>query len=449
MLKINPDTILAQIESALEKSDINAAISVLEKYRTQDQAEIFYELEDEDKIALLPHLDPSVSADILEELEDRDAAELVSALDSESAIRIVDEMEPDEAADLLGDIEHTQAEIILAGLENPEDIRPLMLHKDDSAGGLMTSDFMVLRRKMRAADAIHLLRTLKPNREDIYYLFIVDRNDVLSGVLGLRDLITADPDTLLEEIMDTEVITVPAGTDQEEVARLISKYDLLALPVINEEHKLIGVITVDDVIDAIEEETTEDFQRMGGALPLEEPYLSIGPLHIAEKRIGWLMLLFVTGSLTGTVMRLFENELATVVSLSYFIPLLIGTGGNAGAQTTSTIIRALAIGDLEVRDALVSLWHEMRVGLMLGLGMAIFAYIRAITWGTPVSVAITVAVSILVIVIWANSSGAVLPLLAAKFKIDPTVVSGPVMSTIVDATGLLIYFSIAKWIIGL
>lgn len=449
MLKINPDTILAQIESALEKSDINAAISVLERYRTQDQAEIFYELEDEDKIALLPHLDPSVSADILEELEDRDAAELVSALDSESAIRIVDEMEPDEAADILGDIEHTQAEIILAGLENPEDIRPLMLHKDDSAGGLMTSDFMVLRRKMRAADAIHLLRTLKPNREDIYYLFIVDRNDVLSGVLGLRDLITADPDTLLEEIMDTEVIAVPAGTDQEEVARLISKYDLLALPVINEEQKLIGVITVDDVIDAIEEETTEDFQRMGGALPLEEPYLSIGPLHIAEKRIGWLMLLFVTGSLTGTVMRLFENELATVVSLSYFIPLLIGTGGNAGAQTTSTIIRALAIGDLEVRDALVSLWHEMRVGLMLGLGMAIFAYIRAITWGTPVSVAITVAVSILLIVIWANSSGAVLPLLAAKFKIDPTVVSGPVMSTIVDATGLLIYFSIAKWIIGL
>lgn len=449
MLKINTDTILAQIESALERNDVNAAMSVLEALRTPDQADIFDELEDEDKIALLPYLNPSVSADILEEMGDRDAADLVSALDSASAIRIVDEMEPDEAADLLGDISNAQAEIILAGLDNSDEIRPLMLHKDDSAGGLMTSDFVVLRRKMRAADAIHILRTIKPDREEIYYLFIVDRNDVLSGVVSLRDLITADPDTLLEDLMDPEVIAVPAGTDQEEVAKVISKYDLLALPVISEERKLIGVITIDDVIDAIEDETTEDFQRLGGALPLDEPYLSIGPVHIAKKRIGWLMLLFVTGSLTGTVMRMFESELAAVVSLSYFVPLLIGTGGNAGAQTTSTIIRALAIGDIEIRDALHSLWHELRVGLMLGLGMSIFAYVRAITWGTPVSVAITVALSILVIVIWANSSGAVLPLLAAKLKIDPTVVSGPVMSTIVDATGLLIYFSIAKWVIGL
>jgi magnesium transporter len=230
-----------------------------------------------------------------------------------------------------------------------------MLHKDDSAGGLMTSDFIVLRRKMRAEDAIHILRTLKPDREEIYYLFIVDRNDVLSGVVSLRELIIADPDTLLEDIMNTEVIAVPAGTDQEEVAKVIGKYDLLALPVVDEQRKMIGVITVDDVIDAMEDEATEDFQRMGGALPLEEPYLSIGPVHIAKKRIGWLMLLFVTGSLTGTVMRLFESELAAVVSLSYFVPLLIGTGGNAGAQTTSTIIRALAIGDIEIRDAIHSL----------------------------------------------------------------------------------------------
>ena len=250
MLKINTDTILAQIESALEKKDVNAAIRFLEALRIPDQADIFYELEEEDQIALLPFLDPSVSADILEELEDRDAAELVSALDSESAIRIVDEMEPDEAADLLGDIDDEQAEIILAGLDNSEEIRPLMLHKDDSAGGLMTSDFIVLRRKMRAADAIHILRTLKPDREEIYYLFIVDRNDVLCGVVSLRDLITADPDTLLEAIMDPEVIAVPAGTDQEEVAKVITKYDLMALPVITDDRKLIGVITIDDVIEA-------------------------------------------------------------------------------------------------------------------------------------------------------------------------------------------------------
>lgn len=449
MLKTNSDTILAQIEDALENNDVKAALEMLAALRAPDQAEIFYELEDEDRMALLPQMAPSDSADLLEELDEREAADLVNALDSESAIRIIDEMEPDEAADLLGDIDQSHAEAILSGLENPEEILPLLLHKDDSAGGLMTSDFIVLRRKMRAADATHILRTLKPDSESIYYLFIVDRYDVLSGVVSLRELITADPDTLLEDIMNTEVIAVQAGTDQEEVARLISKYDLMAMPVVDEENKMIGVITIDDVIDAIEEETTEDFQRMGATLPLDEPYLNIGPLRIAKKRIGWLMLLFVTGSLTGTVMRMFEDELTAVVSLAYFIPLLIGTGGNAGTQTTTTIIRALALDEIELGDAWRTLWHEFRVGILLGLGMAIFAYIRAITWGTPVSVAVTVAVAILVIVIWANSSGALLPLLAAKLKIDPTVVSGPVMSTIVDATGLLIYFSIAKWVIGL
>ncbi len=439
---------MAQIQKALEKNDVNSAMQILDALRTQDQAEVFYELEDEEKRTLLPFLDPSVSADILEELEDEEVAELFSSLDSESAIRIVDEMDPDEAADLLGDISDEQAAEILAGMENPEEVRPLLLHPDDSAGGLMTSEFIALRVKMTAADAIEVLRTYKPDSEDIYYLFIVDANDILSGVVGLRDLITSDPHLRLGEIMDPQVVAVTAGTDQEECARLISKYNLLALPVVTENRKLIGVITVDDVIDVMEEETTEDFQRLGGAEPLDQSYLKTGIWTIAKKRIGWLMLLFITGSLTGTVMRMFENELATVVALSYFIPLLIGTGGNAGSQTTSTIIRALSIGDIDISDALFSLWHELRVGLLLGLGMAVFAYIRAITWGTSPGLAVAVALSIIAIVVWANMSGAVLPLLAARLKIDPTVVSGPLMSTLVDATGLFIYFTIARAVIG-
>jgi magnesium transporter len=447
MLNINTESILAQIQDALEKNDVNSAMQVLDALRTQDQAEVFNELADDDKITLLPFMDPSVSADIMEELEDEEVAELFNNLDSESAIRIVDEMDPDEAADLLGDMSNEQAEKILAGMENPEEVRPLMLHPDDSAGGLMTSEFIALRTKMTAADAIEVLRTYKPDSEDIYYLFIVDSDDILAGVVGLRDLITADPKLHLDEIMDTQVVTVTAGTDQEECAHLISKYNLLALPVITENRKLIGVITVDDVIDVLEDETTEDFQRLGGAIPLETSYLNTGTWTIAKKRIGWLMLLFITGSLTGTVMRMFEGELAAVVALSYFIPLLIGTGGNAGSQTTSTIIRALSIGDIHISDALVSLWHELRVGLMLGLGMSVFAYIRAITWGTTPGLAVAVALSIIAIVVWANMSGAVLPLLAAKLKIDPTVVSGPLMSTLVDATGLFIYFTIAKLVL--
>ena len=190
MLNINTELILAQIRDALEKNDVNSAMQVLEALRTQDQADVFNELADDDKITLLPFMDPSVSADIMEELEDEEVAELFNNLDSESAIRIVDEMDPDEAADLLGDMSNEQAEKILAGMENPEEVRPLMLHPDDSAGGLMTSEFIALRTRMTTADGIEVLRAHKPDSEDIYYLFVVDDNDLLCGVVGLRDLIT-------------------------------------------------------------------------------------------------------------------------------------------------------------------------------------------------------------------------------------------------------------------
>jgi magnesium transporter len=257
------------------------------------------------------------------------------------------------------------------------------------------------------------------------------------------------PDTPLMDIMDTDLITVKVGADQEECARLMARYDLESLPVVDDTNMLVGVITIDDVVDVLEEEATEDIQRLGGAEPLEGSYFNTGVFTITRKRVGWLLLLFVTESLTGTVLRHFENEIQSAVALAFFVPLLIGTGGNAGSQTTSTVIRALAVGDITLRDALFTFWHEVRAGLLLGLAMAVIAYLRALAWGTGQPVAITVSISIFVIVVWANSLGSLLPLLAAKFKIDPTVVSGPVMSTLVDATGLFIYFTIAGIILGL
>lgn len=449
MAFIDAEEILARIQVALEQDDLNSAIQILEQLKSPDQAEVFTELDDEDQIILLPHLAPSVSADILEEMEDEDAAELVNALSSSSAIRIIDEMEPDEAADLLGDIDAKQAQTILAGLENPEEVLPLLLHPDDSAGGLMTSEFLALRRRMTAGEAIEAVRQWQPDTDAVYYLFVVDAERRLSGVVSLRQLVVAHPNALLADIMEPEVISVPAGTDQEECARIMNRYDLLALPVVDADNVLLGVITIDDVMEVLEEEATEDIQRFGGAQPLDQPYLTTRVLIIARKRIGWLFLLFITASLTGTVMRYFEEDLQAVVALAFFIPLLIGTGGNAGSQTTSTIIRALAVGDIDLGDALHALWHELRVGIALGIGMSMIAYLRAITWGTGQAMALTVSIAIFAIVVWANGMGAVLPVLAARLRIDPTVVSGPVMSTLVDATGLLIYFSIARWILGL
>ncbi len=443
------EDVLARLRAALERDDLAGAAAIIEALRPADQAELFSELDDEDQVALLPQLNPADSADILEEMDEEEAAELVASLPTETVIRIVDEMEPDEAADLLGDISPDQAQAVLAGLEDPDEVRPLLIHPDDSAGGLMTSEFLALRRRMTAAEAIQTIRDWRPEAETPYYLFVVDGQRRLCGVVSLRQLIVADPTTPLEQIMDPEVIHVQVGTDQEECARLMARYDLLALPVVDANNVLLGVVTIDDVVDVLEDEATEDIQRLGGAQPLDRPYLDTSIFTVFRKRIGWLLILFVTESLTGSVLRHFEDELKAVVALSFFVPLLIGTGGNAGSQTTSTIIRALAVGDIDLGDALRSLWHELRIGLLLGLGMATFAFVRALTWGSTTDLALTVSLAILTIVIWANGLGSVLPLLAARFKIDPAIVSGPVMSTLVDATGLFIYFTIARVVLGL
>jgi magnesium transporter len=445
----NLEEILDKVETALDQKDLKTATALLQALRVPDQAEVLNELDEADTLALLPHLSPADSANILEELDDEYVAELMAELPTATVVRIVDEMEPDEAADLLGDLEPAQARAVLDALEDPDEIRPLLLHRDESAGGLMTSDFLALRRKMTAAEALQAIREWSPESETIYYLYVIDASTRLCGVVSLRQLVVADPKTPIIDFMEKEVLSVVAGTDQEEVARVMSRYDLLAIPVVDEDYHLMGVITIDDVVDVLQEEASEDIQRMGGAEPLDRPYLDTPVLSVTRKRIGWLLLLFITESLTGSVLRYFEDELQAAVALSFFIPLLIGTGGNAGSQTTSTIIRALAVGDVNAKDALYALWHELRTGLLLGMGLAVVAYFRALMWGTSTALAITVSVSILAIVVWANTLGAVLPLLAARLKIDPTVVSGPAMSTLVDATGLFIYFTIARLIIGL
>jgi magnesium transporter len=446
---ITLDRILAQLRVALESGDYAAASALIDGLRTADQADLIGELDEAAQAALMPQLDPAHSADILEEMEDHEAAGLATSLSLETLTRIVQEMEPDEAADLLGDIHPEQARAVLEGLEDPDEVRPLLLHADDTAGGLMTSEYVALRRRMTAHEALQAMRALKPEAEDIYDLFVVDALGRLVGVVSLRDLVLAEPDATVEALMDPEVLAVPLGTDQEACARLMLRYDLLALPVVDEGHRLVGVITIDDVADVLEDEATEDIQRFGGAQPLEKPYLDTAVTSVTRKRIGWLLLLFLTESLTGSVLRHFETELDAAVVLTFFIPLLIGTGGNAGSQSTSTIIRALAVGDIDLRDAMRAFWHELRVGIMLGVGLAVVAYGRALLWGTSVPVAATVSLAILTIVLWANALGALLPLAASKIGVDPTVVSGPAMSTLVDATGLFIYLSIARILLGL
>ncbi len=444
------DRLYRRIHTLLERGETRKAQTILQALLPADQAEIFSELDDDEQLQLLQGLAPETIADILEHLEDEEAAEIAQRLPPERLADILDEMDPDEAADILGDLEPQEADHLLDLLsdEVEAEIRPLLLHPDETAGGIMTSEYLALGQHMWAEKALKAIREWSPDHDYLYY-FVVDKDGHLLGVVSLLQLIKAEPKTEVKDIMDPNVISVRVDADQEACAKLMAHYDLTALPVVDEENRLVGVITIDDIIDVLEEEVTEDIQRFGGSEPLDKPYLLTSPLEVFRKRIGWLLLLFVTEMFTGTVLRHFEGVLAQVVALSFYIPLLIGTGGNAGSQTTSTIIRAVAVGDLDVDDAWRAFRHEITVGVLLGLGMGIVAFLRALSWGSSVDIALTVGIAIWTIVTWANSIGSLLPLLAVKLKIDPALVSGPLMSTLVDATGLFIYLSVAKFILHL
>ncbi len=311
---------LEQLRNALEHDDLAGAANIIEVMRPADQADLFAELDEQQQYALLPKIAPEDSADILEELDDETVAELVEAMSNEDVMRIMDEMEPDEVADLLGDMHPERAETLLSGLEDPEEVRPLMIHADESAGGLMTTEFLVLRRRMTASEAIDAFRQWNPDAETIYYLYVADQFGRLSGVVNLRQLILADSGTVIMDLMETKIISVGPDTDQEEASQILLRYDLLALPVVNDQMKLLGVITVDDVMEVLENEATEDIQRYGGAQPLERPYLDTPVTVITRKRIGWLLLLFITATLTGSVMRLFRGSTRGRCGTGHFYP---------------------------------------------------------------------------------------------------------------------------------
>lgn len=437
---------LDRIRSALEVGRLDEAIQALAHLRPADQAEAFTKLTDSDQATLLPHLTIRAAAGLLTELEDEEAADAAETFSSDRLADVLDEMPPDDAADIIGDLPPDRAAEVLASMEDAEDVFPLLGHPDESAGGLMTTSYIALRRHTTAAQAIDFLRQTEPSSATPYYLYVVDRDRKLIGVVGLRDLVVATPDVTMESIMKRDVIHATTHTDQEDVARLMTRYNLTALPVVDDAHVLQGVITHDDVIDVLEEETTKDLLQLGGVEPgplLDRPYWSQRIPEIVRSRFIWLLGLFAAETLTGTVMRHFETQLQAVVSLSFFIPLLIGTGGNAGSQTVTTVIRGLALREIRTRDALRVVRRELITGSLLGLLLGSVAFGRVYLWGIRGGLAIVVAVTIFLICIWANAVGSLIPILGEAAGIDPTVMSAPLITTFVDATGLLIYFSMA------
>ncbi len=439
------DRTLMRVRELLERDDVTSAIEIIESLLPPDQADVFEDLLPEQQDALLPELDVESAADILQELEDEDAAIVATRLNAGDLAGILDEMEPDEAADLLNDLSPEMAQATLDVMQDSAEVESLLEHEDDTSGGLMTTEFLAFPAGMQAREAPALVRAWEPRGPEFSYFFVIGAEGRLLGSVSALDLIRAESHDTMRSIMDTDVLFTTTDTPQEDVARLMARYDLSVVPVVDAEHHLVGVITVDDLVDVLEDEATEDVQRFGGSVPLGRPYLDTTILSSVGKRIGWLLLLFVTGTLTGTVMSRFSELLNSVIILSVFVPLLTGTGGNVGSQTTATIIRALAVGDIHTRDALAVLWRELRTSLLLGLLLALGGFLVALAlWNSGIEVALVVGLAMLCIVVWSEFAGTLLPLLAVRVGIDAALVSGPLMSTVVDATGLLIYFSIAS-----
>jgi magnesium transporter len=327
----------------------------------------------------------------------------------------------------------------------------LLAYPERSAGGIMTTEFVRLAPEMTVGDALRHIRAVAREKESIYACYVLDPGSArLLGAVSLRDLVMAELGASITQVMRRKPVTVDALDDQELVAQKIAKYNLLAVPVLEADGRVVGFVTVDDVIDVMVEEQTEDILRMAAVEPgLDKPYFDNPVWRVVRKRVGWLLLLFVGGTLTGTVLRHFEGELSAVVALSFFIPMLIGTGGNAGAQTVMTVIRSLALSEIRFRDAWKVVLREALTGLTVGVMIATAALGQALLTGASLSLAITVAVTMLAICLWSTAVGALIPLLAQRVGLDPAVLSAPLITTMVDATGLVIYFLIAKTVLDL
>jgi magnesium transporter len=439
--------------------DVEALNAWLNEASTVEIADELARLAPADRAVPFRLLAKDRALEVFETLDPIHQQELLEGLREPAVRQLFEDMDPDDRARLVDEMPAKVAKRLLAGLSPHERALTARLlgYPENSAGRVMSPEVANLRADQTVADALARLRRLGANAETIYALPVTDPQRRLVGALGLRDLVLADPAASVGDLMDTDVYKAHVDDDQEHVARLIQEANLLALPIVDSEERLVGIVTVDDAMEILEEEQTEDVARAGGAEPLAHPYLAVSVLGIARSRIVWLFVLIFAATLTVTVLAGFEKRLAEVVALTLFIPLVIGTGGNTGAQAATTVTRALAVGEVRGTDVALVVLREMRVGLLLGAMLGALAFLPALLFVRLLSiqperdlaVATIVSATLFVVCTLATTIGSLLPLTARRLGFDPAVMSAPFITTLVDATGLLVYFLIAGIVLGL
>lgn len=437
------------LESLVTKDFISYRNDIV-KVNEIDIAEFLEEIPPEFLVIAMRLLPKDMAIEVFSEFDAKMQETLITQITDKEVDHILREMNVDDLVDML---EELPADLVIDVLERVDPsyrnlINRFLQYKEDSAGSIMTIEYTSLRRDMTVIEAIEYLREYGHDSETLYSCYVIDSDRILEGVVTLRTLLLSEDHENIHEIMEESVISVHTDEDVENVADLFNRYDFMTLPVIDSENRLVGIITVDDVIDIILEEDTEDFERMAGTIPSDKPYLKTSVWQLAKNRMGWLTVLMLSGVITGSVLSRFEDAFLIIPVLVTFIPMLTDTGGNSGSQSSTLVIRGMVLHEIDVKDLFKVLFKEFKVSLMAGAFLAIITYIRLIlTYPEKPMIVLVVSIAILATVMVAKLVGALLPFFAKLIKADPAIMAAPMITTIVDATSLLIYFYLATWIL--
>lgn len=418
----------------------------LNDLNTIEVSELLNQFESSELIMIFRLLSKNRAADVFSYLDTEHQEMIINTMTDVETKNIFDELYFDDIVDI---IEEMPANVVKKILKNTDTkdrhlINQLLKYPDNSAGSIMTTEYMDLKKDMSVSQALSKIRETIEDTENVYTCYVISKDRKLEGVISLKELITSDDDVILENLMNRNFVSVHTNDDQEEVAEIIKKYDLIVLPVTDVEGRLLGIITIDDVMDVVEQEATEDFHRMAGISPVEESYLKTSAFKMARQRISWLIILMISATFTGRIIKNYESVLQSVVILSSFIPMLMDTGGNAGAQSSTIVVRALALGEVKPKDTFKILRKEFCISFIVAVVLAAINYLRLITMTrTPLNVALIVSVTLIFVVMISKIIGAFLPVVAKSLKMDPAIMAGPLITTILDALTLTIYFKFA------
>jgi magnesium transporter len=436
----------------ISKNMLTEARQELEDMNIVDIAELFEEIDKHQMVKFFRILPKNIAADVFSYIPTEFQAFIIESITDFEIKDIIDDLFFDDTMDL---IEEMPAIVVKRVLNNTDEqmrklINQFLNYPEDSAGSIMTIEFVDLKKEMTVSKALDHIRKTGIDKETINICYVIDSNRKLEGIVSIRRLILSKPDELVKDIMDTDIIYIHTYDDQEKIAILFKKYDLLSMPVVDNEIRLVGIITVDDVVDIIDQENTEDIHKMAAIAPSEEEYLKSGILMLAKNRIVWLLVLMISATITGKIISGYQNVLDTVLVLVTYIPMMMSTSGNAGSQSSTLTIRGLALGEIRSRDFLKIIWIEFRVSVIVGLALAIVNFMRIIIFDkVSIEIGLVVCISLFFAVIIAKMVGGLLPILAVKLKLDPAIMASPLVSTICDAVSMTIFFSLATLILGL